>query len=74
MERDQDLVHRLQTGIWGWWLCLPLLLFVSILLYVGGKGRGQPVATPIILAHQSKDLILKCSGTSPSTIRAEGLQ
>ena len=56
MERDQDLVPRLQTGIWGWWLCLPFLLFVSLLLYVSGKERGQPAATPIIRANQSKDL------------------
>lgn len=35
---------------------LPFLLFVSLLLYVSGKERGQPAATPIIRANQSKDL------------------
>jgi archaemetzincin len=56
MECDQDLVPRLQTGNWGWWLGLPLLLLVTTLLYVGGKESGHTAATAIIPADQSQDL------------------
>ena len=56
MERDQDLVPRLQTGIWGWWLFLPFLLSVTLLLYVGGRERVHPDPTLIIPANQGKDL------------------